>query len=166
VLTDQRSDLAGTVRKAAAASEHLLASRGQWLDEVAQLLSGGNIVGALAPASRLSSAQQSALMLREGPRINAIASETGEWSHVDVYLTKSMDYRMLLLPGSPYQLEALRWARERGSTVVAVGEDVPDAAHVVRYVHDDHTDVGLITEVLVAELVAQQLWTNHSTDGN
>ena len=42
-------------------------------------------------------------MLREGPRRAAIASETGEWSHVDVYLTKTLDYRMLLLPGSRYE---------------------------------------------------------------
>ena len=78
----------------------------------------------VAPFRRLGNAQQSALMLREGPRRSAVASETGEWSHVDVYLTKTQDYRMLLMPGSRYESELLRWTRERGTTVVSVGDDV------------------------------------------
>jgi hypothetical protein len=97
-------------------------------------------------------------MLREGPRRAAVACETGDWSHVDVYLTKTLDYRMLLLAGSPWQAELLRWTRERDATVVAVGEDVADARATVRYRHDEDDDVRLLSEVLVAELVAADLW--------
>ena len=51
----------------------------------------------LAPAERISSALQGALMVREGPRRRADGCETGDWSHVDVYLTKTLDYRAIVL---------------------------------------------------------------------
>ena len=114
----------------------------------------------VAPARRLSSAQQSALMLREGPRLPAYACETGDWSHVDVYLTKTTDYRMLLLAGSPWEDDLLRWTAERGSTVVAVGADVQGAAFALRYPGDADDDVALLSEVLVPELLAADLWAS------
>ena len=97
-------------------------------------------------------------MLREGPRVPAVGCETGDWSHVDVYLTKSTDYRMLLLAGSRWEPELLRWCSERGSTVVAIGADVPGAASTLRYSGDGDDDVRLLTETLVAELVAAIWW--------
>jgi fructoselysine-6-P-deglycase FrlB-like protein len=153
-------DIASLVRRAAAASADLLARRDEWLPEVRRHLVGPNGTHVVAPARRLSSAQQSALMLREGPRIPAYACETGDWSHVDVYLTTTTDYRMLLLAGSPWEDELLRWTSERGSTVVAVGADVEGAAYSLRYEGDDDDDVRLLTEVLVAELLAADLWLN------
>jgi fructoselysine-6-P-deglycase FrlB-like protein len=150
--------VAGTVRAAAAASADLLDRRPDWLPEVAALLDGPDGCAVVAPAHRFSSAQQSSLMVREGPRRPAVACETADWSHVDVYLTRTLDYRMLLLPGSPYEPELLRWTGERGSTVVCAGADVPGAAAVVRYRHDDIDDVRLLSEVLVAELVAHSWW--------
>ncbi len=145
-------------RTAAAATAHLLHTRNDWLPEVADRLDGPQGSWVVAPARRLASAQQSALMLREGPRRPAQACETGDWSHVDVYLTKTLDYRMLLLPGSAYQPELMRWVAERGSTVVTVGADVEGAAAAVRYPGDDVDDVRLLTETTVAELVAARWW--------
>ena len=52
-----------------------------------------------------------------------------------------------------------RWCAERGSTVVAVGADVDGAAYSLRYAHDDDHEVRLLTEVLVAELLASALWS-------
>lgn len=150
--------LAGLVRDAAAACADLLDRRASWLSATAELLVGPDVTAVVAPAHRLGSAQQSALMLREGPRRVAIACETGDWSHVDVYLSKTQDYRMLLLPGSRYEDELLRWTTERGSTVVTVGADDARATASVRYVGDDRDDVRLLTEVLVAELVAAHWW--------
>jgi glucosamine--fructose-6-phosphate aminotransferase (isomerizing) len=151
-------DLAGLVNRTADATEDLLARRDAWLAPVTELLAGPDGTTMVAPARRLSSAQQSALMLREGPRRPAIACETGDWSHIDVYLTKTTDYRMLLLAGSRWEPELLRWCTERGSTVVAAGADVDSAAMSLRYRHDEDDDVRLLTEVLIAELVAQRLW--------
>ena len=122
------------------------------------LLAGPDGTHLAAPARRLSSAQQGALMLREGPRRAAVACEAGDWAHVDVYLTKNTDYRLLLFAGSRWDDGILEWTRPRGTTVVAVGGDFPDAALTVRYPHDDNDDVRLLTETLVPELVAAHLW--------
>ena len=74
----------------------LLDSRGWWLEELLERLQAASVIAAVAPAARLSSALQSALMLREGPRISAHAAETGDWSHVDVYLSKYPGYLAIL----------------------------------------------------------------------
>jgi glutamine---fructose-6-phosphate transaminase (isomerizing) len=67
----------------------------------------------------------------------------------------------LFFPGSRYDEQALEWLRMRGSTVVAVGSPVPGAAFTVRYRHDDDPDVRLLTETLVAEMVAA-VWRSSS----
>lgn len=152
-------DVPGLVRAAAHATWRLLDTRTDWLAEVVRLLDGPDGSHVVAPARRLGSAQQSALMLREGPRLVSHASETADWNHIDVYLTKTTDYRMLLLAGSRWEDELLRWTSERGSTVIAVGADVPGAAFTLRYPGDDRDDVRLLTEVLVAELAAASLWS-------
>jgi glutamine---fructose-6-phosphate transaminase (isomerizing) len=157
-LTGSRRTVADLVRAAAAATSDLVDRRDQWLEPVTGLLTGPDGCAVVAPARRLSSAQQGALMLREGPRRRAVSCETGDWSHVDVYLTRSTDYRMLLMAGSRWEDELLRWIRERGSTVVAVGADVPGAAATVRFRGDEDDDVRLLAEVTVPELVAAQLW--------
>jgi fructoselysine-6-P-deglycase FrlB-like protein len=144
--------------EAAAATEHLLEREADWRPRIAELLLGPQGTHVVAPARRISSAYQSALMLREGPRLQAYGCETGDWSHVDVYLTKTTDYRMLLLGGSRWEAQLLDWTRQRDSTVVAVGSDVADAAYSLRYPHDDNDDVRLLTETLVAELVAARAW--------
>jgi D-arabinose 5-phosphate isomerase GutQ len=151
-------DVPTLLDRAAEAASYLVGGRGGWLPDAADALLGPAGTHVVAPARRISSALQSALMLREGPRLPAYAGETADWSHVDVYLTKTTDYRMLLLTGSVHEDELLRWVRERGSTVVGVGGEVPGAAMTVRYPHDDVDDVRLLTETLVAELVAARAW--------
>lgn len=151
-------DLPELVRSTAATGDDITGRAPDWLPAVRELLDGPDGMHVVAPAHRLSSAQQSALMLREGPRRQAYAGETGDWSHVDVYLTKTTDYRMLLLAGSTWEDELMSWVRERGSTVVAVGGAVPDASYVVRFQGDDDDEVRLLAEVLVAELLAADLW--------
>jgi fructoselysine-6-P-deglycase FrlB-like protein len=157
-LTGAGRDLPGLVRRAAQASADLLERRDTWLPRALELLDGPHGVYAIAPAERLSSAEQSALMVREGPRRPADACETGDWAHVDVYLTKTLDYRALLFPGSRYDAQAMEWVRERGSTVLAVGAPVEGAAAAIRYRYDDDPDVALLTETLVSELVAARWW--------
>jgi hypothetical protein len=75
-------------------------------------------------------------MLREGPRLAAVGCETGDWSHVDVYLTKTLDYLALVFAG---------------------------ARHTVRYPLDTDPIVALLTEVMVPELVAASLWQQQAT---
>ena len=157
-LTDTALDVAARVRAAADASEALLTDR-SWLDEVSVALDGPHGVYALAPAERISSAMQSALMVREGPRRPAAGCDMGDWSHVDVYLTKTLDYRALVFAGGPHEAAARRWMSERGSTVVSVGPGEPGDAANVRFPGDDDPIVALLTELLVAELLAERWWT-------
>ena len=134
----------GWRERAAEAIGELLDGRGKWLPPALEQLRGGP-VHVLAPAERLGAAKQSALMLREVPRVPAYACETGDWSHVDVYLTKRAGYRALLLPGSAYEAEVREWQDERGFTIVTA--DVPGDA-----------GVRPLVETLVAELLAAELW--------
>jgi len=155
--------VASVVERAALASGELLAGAASWLPELTELAVGPDGTYLAAPARRLASAQQGALMLREGPRLPAVGCETGDWSHVDVYLTKTTDYRLVLFAGSRWEPELLRWVAERGSTLVAVGGEVDGARQCVRYAGDDDDDVSLLTETLVPELLAAALWRQPPT---
>ena len=160
-LTGSLPDLAPRVLAAADAVEHLLATRDEWLPRVEAVLNGPNGSWLLAPAERLGSALQGALMLREGPRVPADGCETGDWCHVDVYLTRSLDYRALLFAGSRFDASAAKWMRERGSRYVVVGQTSEAAAGaevVIGFPHDHDPLVALLVEVLVPELLAAGWW--------
>lgn len=151
-IPDARFDSAA-VRSAAAATAELFATSADWLEPLADLLAGPMGTWALAPAERASSAQQSALMLREVPRRAAYASETGDWSHVDVYLTKTQDYRALVFAGSAWDDQALEWMAARESRFASIGRDLPGAELIVRFAGDEDDSVAALAEVLVGELV-------------
>ena len=110
----------------------LIDGRARWLLPLADLAEGGAGRVGVGPgrAVRLGS-QQSALMLREAPRIVADACETGDWLHVDVYLTKRPGYALLLLPGSRYDAGVMEWRAERGFDVVCVGREVAGATATI-----------------------------------
>ncbi len=148
---------AGSAEGAAAASAAVLAGRDGWVARAVELLGGGPI-HVLAPAERIGSAEQSALMLREVPRVAAYACETGDWSHVDVYLTTRPGYGILLLPGSAYEPELMRWAAERGFPVVVAGGRLPGAALDIDLPGADDPAVRPLVETHVAELLAAALW--------
>jgi hypothetical protein len=97
-------------------------------------------------------------MLREGPRIAADAAETGDWLHVDVYLSKHPGYTALLFPGSRFDGGVMEWARQRTSSVVAVGRAVDGAALHIPYPGADEPLVATLVETGVAELLAAELW--------
>ncbi len=104
-------------------------------------------------------------MLREGPRIPADACETGDWSHVDVYLSKHAGYRLLLLGGSAWEDELLDWLRRRDGTLVAVGRPVAGAAVHVPFDDADDPDLAALVETAPAELLAWQLWQRAAAGG-
>jgi fructoselysine-6-P-deglycase FrlB-like protein len=157
-LTGIDEDLAVLTRAIAHATADLLRTSGDWLPRMAGALASPDGVFLIAPAERFASAQQGSLMLREGPRVAAGASETGDWAHVDVYLTKTLDYRAIVFPGSRWDAGAIDWLRRRGATYVVVGGDVAGAAQSIRYAGDDDPDVARSTEVLVPELLAASWW--------
>jgi glucosamine 6-phosphate synthetase-like amidotransferase/phosphosugar isomerase protein len=158
-LTGTGTDvLVGRIDTAAAASAYLLETECDWRPRISELLLGPDGTHLAAPAHRFCSAQQGALMLREGPRRPAVGCETGDWSHVDVYLTKTTDYRLLVFAGSEWEPQLAEWTGARGSTVVGVGGTVPGAGYELRYPGDSDDDVRLLTEVLVPELLAAGAW--------
>jgi glutamine---fructose-6-phosphate transaminase (isomerizing) len=150
------------VRRSAAAVAYLLDRREGWLPPVIEAIDGTEGLWLLAPAERVGSALQGALMVREGPRRAADGCETGDWNHVDVYLTKTLDYRALLFTGSRFDADALKWMTERRSHVVTVGGEPAvsgdGVSASVHYPGDDDPIVALLTEVLVAELLAAHWW--------
>ena len=150
--------LQAVLAKASAATADLIDRQDDWLPRLSELAIGPHGTHLVAPARRMSSAQQGSLMLREGPRLAATGCETGDWSHVDVYLTKTTDYRLVLFAGSRWEPQLLTWVSERGSTLVAVGRELEGSAFDLRYRHDDDDDVRLLAEVTVAELLAASLW--------
>jgi glucosamine 6-phosphate synthetase-like amidotransferase/phosphosugar isomerase protein len=152
------TSVASLVDRAADAVDDLLARRVDWLDDAVAELAGPDGTWLLSPLERWSSAMQGALMLREVPRRPAVGCETGEWSHVDVYLTKSLDYRAIMFTGSPWDAQAVDWMTQRGSAFWSVGGELSGAVRVVRYAGDDDPDVALLAEVTVAELLASALW--------
>lgn len=160
------ADVALLTRRVASASSDLLRSSDTWLPALVRNLASPDGVFLLAPVERRSSAEQGALMIREGPRRPAVACETGDWSHVDVYLTKTLDYRAILFAGSRWDDQALEWLVKRGSTVVAVGRDVPTAAQVIRYAGDEDPAVARHAEVLVPELLAATWWREQPSDAS
>ena len=97
-------------------------------------------------AAEKASALQGALMLREAPRIPADGCETGDWLHVDVYLSKHPGYRAVLLRGSRYDAGVLDWARQRSASIVAVGAPIEGAVQTIRYPGDDDALVRLLAE--------------------
>ena len=146
------------LRPAVAAAEAIRATRAAWLDELAATVRDAHTVYAIAPAERISSALQSALMLREGPRLAADATETGDWLHVDVYLSKHPGYTALLFPGSRFDAGVMEWAGRRASSVIAVGTAVDGAALHIPYPGADEPLVATLVETGIAELLAAELW--------
>ena len=146
------------LRPAVAAAEAIRSTRAAWLDELGATVRDAHTVYTIAPAERISSALQSALMLREGPRVAADATETGDWLHVDVYLSKHPGYTTLLFPGSRFDAGVMEWAGRRASSVIAVGTAVDGAALHIPYPGADEPLVATLVETGVAELLAAELW--------
>jgi len=151
---------AGRVRAAADASAAVLDAVPDWLGATADQL-GGPAIHVLAPAERTGSAEQSALMLREVPRVRADACETGDWSHVDVYLSKLPGLGLVLLRGSAWEDEAMRWATSRNSPVVTVGGALPGAALDIAIPDGEDPVVRMLAEVRVCEVLAAELYARH-----
>jgi fructoselysine-6-P-deglycase FrlB-like protein len=149
---------AGQIQAAPEVQAALFDSRHTWLDPLLHNLGGAHTVYTIAPDERIASALESALMFREGPRQAADATETGDWLHVDVYLTKHPGYRALLFPGSRFDAGVMEWARERGSTIVAIGEPVAGAAQTIPYPFAEDPVIASLVETSVAELAAAEWW--------
>jgi glutamine---fructose-6-phosphate transaminase (isomerizing) len=151
-LTGARIDI-GPVERAAADARDLLAEASAWLPAAADLVERAHTVYTIAPVERISSSLEAALMFREGPRVAADACETGDWLHVDVYLSKHPGYTALLFPGSRHDAAVMDWARQRSAAIIAIGGDLEGSRLSIPVAGDP-----LLVETMAAELVANELW--------
>jgi fructoselysine-6-P-deglycase FrlB-like protein len=156
----------GDLRPAVAAGAGLRDERDSWLDVVVELVDAARTVATIAPAERLASALQSALMLREGPRVAADAAETGDWLHVDVYLSKRPGYLAFLFAGSRFDAAVLEWSAKRAFPAVSVGAAVPGSTIEISYPAAGAPFVQLLVENAAVELVAAELWRRRVASGD
>lgn len=151
-----------TLDASVAALRELVEGRHAWLADAADVLDGARAIHLLGDGVRLGTLDQAALMLREGPRLQAQPFDTGDWLHVGLYTLLPGD-PVLLYGGAPADGEAIRTIHRRGGHVVAVGPvrseeaaadvpiPLPQAAVANRLVRS-------IVESAVAELLAAELW--------
>ncbi|HSO29089.1 MAG TPA: SIS domain-containing protein [Candidatus Sulfomarinibacteraceae bacterium] len=152
-------DASRVLDSAAGAAEAVLAGRAGWLAAAADLLDGGAAVHVLTDAAALGTAEQAALLLREGPRLDADATDAGDWLHVGIY-TALPGYRAILLAGTPYDGALVETLHGRGGRVLAIGEPVPDADLAVPLPDGALGDplARALVEPLVTSILAAELW--------
>ncbi len=121
-------------------------------DAAAEALDGAPSIDVLADGASLGVAEQAALMLREAPRLPAMAYATADWLHTGVYLALP-GHRVVLLPGSPSDDEVVRTVERRGGAVVRL---------------PSHDLGSPIAEAIVASLaparIAAELWRRATAD--
>lgn len=133
-------------------------SQDQWLQGLCEHIARAEGTQFVAPLERLCSADQSALMIREGPRIGAEACEVGDWAHINVYLTKNRNLSLVVFAGSPWLDQLLDWTTERKRRVVLIGGNSARCDWEIHYPHEDNPEVALLTESAFAELASAHLW--------
>ena len=126
---------------------------GAWLPDMADALDGAAAIDVLADAAILGLADQAALMLREAPRLRAVAHDTGDWLHTAVYLAVP-GHRAVLFPGAAADAEVIATIERRGGTVISMPSVAADADPFRRTLVDS---VG-------GELLAAELWRRTSAE--
>jgi len=151
------SSVKESVLNSAKEIKKLLDSKNQWLESFMNLTKSSNGIYLMSPAERYGSSLQGALMFREGPRFPADGCETGDWSHVDVYLTKSLDYKALIFSGSIWDQQATDWLNNNKSSFGSIGNYQQGNIASIEIESDDIL-TQILTELLVPELMAYRLW--------
>ena len=112
-----------------------------------------------APADRFCSAQQGALMLREGPRLQAVGMRDGRLE--PCRRLPDEDHSTTGCWFSPGRSGSRSWrnGRPRAAARSSAWVDVVQGTQYnLRYPGDGDDDVRLLTEVLVPELIAARAW--------
>jgi hypothetical protein len=97
-------------------------------------------------------------MLREAPRLDAHAHETGDWLHTAIY-TAFPGHRALLIPGSPRDEDVVRTIRQRGGTTIQLGPGTSSTGAIpIPPLGDLPDGAWPLVASTVAELLAATLW--------
>jgi fructoselysine-6-P-deglycase FrlB-like protein len=135
----------------------VIGSRDTWLSEAADRLDRAPAIDVLADAPDLPLADQAALMLREAPRLPAVAHETGDWLHTAVYLALP-GHRALLFSGARADEAVVRTIAGRGGETIVVGPTVAGGVQTIGPQLPTRGVESLIVRSVVAELLAYELW--------
>ena len=145
------------------ALERVVRERGSWLPDATDRLDTGRPVHVLGDGSRIGGVEQTALMLREAPRIEATAYDTGDWLHAGLYTVFPGD-TVLLFTGSAADDEVIATIRARGCRIVSVGARV-DGTDVHVPLPDavlEAPEIRALVEPVIGELLAAELWRRTS----
>ncbi len=145
------------LRPCVSALAQVIASKDDWLAEACDRLDGAPAIDVLADVADLGLASQAALMLREGPRLPAVAHDTGDWLHTAVYLAFP-GHRALLFAGAEADRAVVRTIHGRGGETVVVGASVGASAQSIAIARPDGSVSRAIVQSVVAELLAAELW--------
>ncbi|HYO45031.1 MAG TPA: SIS domain-containing protein [Candidatus Limnocylindrales bacterium] len=152
---DTRRSLSATP----AALREIIGGQAAWLDDAARILDGGRAVHVLGDGYRSGACEQAALMLREAPRIPAVAFDTGDWLHTGLHTLLPGD-PVLIFAGSPADAEVISTIQARGGLAVVVGpqRDGADLHVPLPQAAAEDPVVRAVVEPVVAELLAAELW--------
>jgi hypothetical protein len=95
-------------------------------------------------------------MLREGPRLPAVAHETGEWLHSAIY-TALPGYRAVLLAGSSSDAALVRVIAGRGGSTVVVGGRAANTGATIT-IEAGSGPAARLARSAVGDLLATELW--------
>ena len=138
--------------------ETLLDDRAGWLTRAADVLATGRPIHVLGDGLRLGSVEQAALMLREAPRMEAFAWDTGDCS-MGLYTLYPGD-AVLLFSGSPADDEVDR----DGARAAAAGSSWWVTTATIRTSTCPSTHgvgspaIRSLVESAVPELLSAELW--------
>ena len=153
-------DAAGSIRRGASAVADLVATRDRWLGPAADCLDGGGPVHVLGGAELLGAAEQVALLLRECPRLEAHATEAGDWLHVGIY-TALPGSRALIIGRTAYEARLISTFHERGGRVLSVALTRPrgaDASVLLPGLEAEDPIAFAIVASTIGALLAAELW--------
>jgi fructoselysine-6-P-deglycase FrlB-like protein len=146
-----------------AALRAVMDGRDAWLPAATELFDCATAIDVLADATDMALAQQAALMLREAPRLAAVAHDTADWLHTAVYLALP-GHRALLYVGSAADAEVVATIRRRGGETVVVGSPIEGATLTIAAPPLDGPFERAIALSVVAELISLELWARTSAE--
>ena len=135
----------------------VMAGRSRWLAAAADSLDGAHAIDVIGDAADAALVHQAALLLREAPRLPAVAHDTGDWLHTAVYLALPR-HRALLFSGAEADAEVVATIARRGGETIVVGNPVAGAAQTIALPATAGRFDRAIVGSVVAELIAAESW--------
>jgi hypothetical protein len=146
-----------SLRAAADELFDLRAAAGASIEDAATRVRAASFVHVVAPLGRLGPALQAAQVLREVPRLPAVAVAAEDWDHAHAYLTVDPGYVAIVSGPTDADAELLRWVVGRDRQLLALGVPLVEGGAGIEFRVDDPL-VRLLIECPLMESVALRAW--------